>query len=149
MSRHRNDLVRPWMPALLLVNLVACIATKVISVFVYHVVGPILIAYLVVFHYLYREKRWAVWCYHALSVYAVFPAILYMVQWILMAVRQNWTLPGNYLLGSCWIALALIHLIVSFSPLSGQIHNLHVIALKRRAAAGKGKKASKKAAKKK
>ena len=149
MSRRRNDRARPWIPAILLVNLVVCIITKVISVFVYHVIGPIVIAYLVVFHYLYREKRWAVWCYHALSIYAVFPAILYVVQWILMAVRPNWTLPGNYLLGACWIALALIHLTVSFSPLSEQIHSLHMIALERRTAAGKRKKASKKAAKKK
>ena len=149
MSRHRNDRVRPWIPALLLVHLVVCIITKVISVFVYHVIGPFVIAYLIVFYYLFREKRWAVWCYHALSVFTVFAAILYLFQWIVAAVRSNWTLPGNHLLGFCWIALALIHLIVSFSPLSEQIHNLHVIALKRKTAAGKGKKASKRKAKKK
>ena len=149
MSRHRSDRARPWRPALLLVNFVVCIITKVISVLFYHVIGPIVIAYLIVFYYLFREKRWAVWCYHALSIFAVFAAILYLFQWAVAAVRQNWTLPGNHLLGFFWIALALIHLIVSFSPLSEQIHKLHVIALKRRTAAGRGKKASKRKTKKK
>lgn len=113
MSQHRHDRMKQLVPIFLLINFVVCIITKVISILVYRAFGPVLIAYLIVFHYLRCEKQWALWCYHALSIVSIGAAILLSLQMINKVVHPETILPPNYLLGFCYVALAVIHLITS------------------------------------
>ncbi len=101
-------------PALLFANLLIFTVTKIICVFVYHIVWPFLVAYLAVFHFLSQNKRWAVWCYHFLTAFSLFLTVLFMLQ-IRNKMRWPDTASPNYLLGGCYTAMALIHLITSVS----------------------------------
>lgn len=115
MSRKVQHSTTRLMPTLLFINLLVCVVTKIISVFAYHIVGPFLAAYLAVFYFLRQNKRWAVWCYHVLTIFSLFIAILFMLQIYNKAIHPDTILSPNYLLGGCYGILALIHVIISVS----------------------------------
>lgn len=114
MSRKPQAPKAQLSPALLFANLLIFTVTKIICVFVYHIVWPFLVAYLTVFHFLSQNKRWAVWCYHFLTAFSLFLTVLFMLQ-IRNKMRWPDTASPNYLLGGCYTAMALIHLITSVS----------------------------------
>ncbi len=114
MSRKPQAPKAQLSPALLFANLLIFTVTKIICVFVYHIVWPFLVTYLAVFHFLSQNKRWAVWCYHFLTAFSLFLTVLFMLQ-IRNKMRWPDTASPNYLLGGCYTAMALIHLITSVS----------------------------------
>ena len=101
-------------PTLLFINLLIFTVTKIICVFVYHIVWPFFVVYLAVFHFLNQNKRWAVWFYHFLTAFSLFLMTLFMLQ-IRNKMRWPDTTSPNYLLGGCYTVMALIHLITSVS----------------------------------
>ena len=114
MSRKVQRSTTRLMSTLLFLNLLIFTVTKIICVFVYHIVWPFLAAYLAVFYFLRQNKRWAVWCYHFLTAFSLFLTVLFMLQ-IRNKMRWPDTASPKYLLGGCYTAMALIHLITSVS----------------------------------
>lgn len=115
MSAHDGKLNRQLvMRVLFIIDIMLILATKLIAVFMYKIFGLPVAVCCIAIYYTYMGKSWATKVYYCLTALIVLGAIMCAAQMIYKLYDPTTLLPGNFFLGSLYILLAILQLIISF-----------------------------------